>query len=313
MRMSKKPELLVTAGSITEVQRLLEAGASAVLVGEPKYGLRLPGAMTVELIEEAMPIVREHHAKLYVAVNQLFHNDTMKELPNYLTQLERVGVDAIVYGDPAILMIAKDSAPNTKLFWNAEMTSTNYVTARYWQKRGASRMVLARELNMEQVQEMKRELPDMEVEVQVHGMTNIYHSKRHLLQHYMRHIGKEARLEEVGIERKLFLIEQERQDEKYPVYEDEHGTYVMSSDDVCIIEDLKLLLEAGLDSFKIETLLKPLHYNETVVRVYREAIDRYAEDPQSYQFNEQWLERIREVQDPERELSFGFFYKEQMY
>ncbi len=311
--MTYEPELLVTAGSVAEVELMLQAGANAVFVGEQQYGMRLPGEMTLERIEESMRTVRDHQAKLYVAVNNIFHNERLDGLSTYLQRLEQIGVDAIAFGDPAVLMTARTAAPHLKLHWNAEMTSTNYITAQYWQKRGSSRFVVARELNMDQVVEMKHKLPDMEVQIQVHGMTNIYHSKRHLLQHYLRHIDKEEQVNEVGMERKLFLIERERQDEKFPLYEDSNGTHIMSSDDVCILEDLKQLLDARIDSFKVEGLLKSAAYNETVVRVYREAIDAYIADPDSYRFKEEWMERIRAVQDPERELSFGFFYKEQMY
>ncbi|UHA74297.1 peptidase U32 family protein [Paenibacillus sp. 481] len=311
--MTYQPELLVTAGSVAEVERMLEAGASAVIVGEQKYGMRLPGDVTLADIALCIPIVRKYGAKLYVSANNILHNDVLNDLPAYLQQLEALGVDAVIFGDPAILMSVRQAAPSLKLHWNAEMTSTNYMTARYWQKRGSKRIVAARELNMEEIQEMKRQLPDMEVEVQIHGMTNIYHSKRNLVQHYFHHIGDDEQANNVGLDRKMFLIEQERQDEKYPLYEDINGTHIMSSDDVCIIEDFKFLLDARIDSFKIEGLLKSTTYNEMVVRVYREAIDAYVANPEQYEFKEEWLERIRSVQDPERELSFGFFYKEQMY
>lgn len=311
--MTKKPELLVSAGSLEEVERFITAGATAVIVGESRFGMRMPGEMKPEQIVQALAFAHAHDAKVYVAVNHIFHNEALNDLSSYLQEMERIGVDAIVYGDPAVLMLVKQAAPNTKLHWNAEMTSTNYATAQYWHKRGASRIVTARELNMDELVEMKGHLPDMEVEVQVHGMTNIYHSKRHLLQHYMTHLGQEQEKSDLGQARKLFLIEEERQDERFPIYEDESGTHIMSSEDICIIEDLHTLMAAGIDSFKVEGFYKPLAYNEVVVRCYREAIDAYAADPEGYQFNEEWLERIRKVQDPERELTFGFFYKEQVY
>ncbi|CAH8769476.1 peptidase U32 family protein [Paenibacillus dendritiformis] len=311
--MTYQPELLVTAGSTEEVARLLEAGANAVLVGEEKYGVRLPGNMTPDRIEASLLHARAREAKLYVAVNNIFHNDRLQELADYLRCLEELKVDAIVFGDPAVLMTARSAAPSLKLHWNAEMTSTNYKTAKYWQKRGASRIVAARELNMEQVLEMKQQLPDMDVEIQVHGMTNIYHSKRHLVNHYFAHIGERDEMGRADMSRKLFLIEQERREEKYPIFEDANGTHIMSSDDICVLEDLKPLLDARVDSFKIEGLLKPVSYNETVVKVYREAIDSYLRDPEQYRFQEEWMDRIRAVQDPERELSFGFFYKDQVY
>lgn len=117
----------------------------------------------------------------------------------------------------------------------------------------------------------------------------------------------------MGLQRGLFLIEAERRDEKFPIYEDNNGTHIMSSEDVCILEDLHLLMEAGVQSFKIEGILKSTAYNETAVRMFRQAIDQYAQDPEQYEFDESWMDEIRRMQDPERELSFGFFYKEQVF
>ncbi|MNW51030.1 putative protease YhbU precursor [compost metagenome] len=130
----------------------------------------------------------------------------------------------------------------------------------------------------------------------------------------MTHQGRPvAEGEELGKERGLFLIEAERPDEKFPIYEDASGTHIMSSDDICILEDFHVLMASGVSSFKIETLLKPASYNATVIRTYRKAIDTYFADPDNYEFDEAWMEEIRQAQDPERELSFGFFYKEQVY
>lgn len=316
--MSIKPELLVTAGSMDELQGLMKAGADAFLIGEQKYGMRLPGDFSLEQIREAMQLAKADRVKIYVAVNNIMDNKILDDLTGYLAALNEIGVDAIVFGDPSVIMVAREAAPKLMLHWNAEMTSTNYVTAKYWAKRGAARVVLARELNMEQVIEAKANLPEMEVQVQVHGLTNIYHSKRSLVNSYMAHQNERSAAplsdgQDVSKERGLFLIEQERQDEKYPIYEDLNGTHILSSDDVCMIENLHELMEANIDSLKIEGLLKSNLYNETVVRAYRQAIDAYAADPENYKFQEEWLEAIRRVQDPERELSYGFFYKEQVY
>ena len=236
----------------------------------------------------------------------------MEELRTYILQLADAEVDGIQFGDPGVLRLVKEIAPQLPLHWNAEMTSTNYSTANYWGDRGASRVVLARELNMDEITEMQPSLR-IESEVQVHGMTNIYHSKRRLVNSYMTHQGRPVSGTDLGPKRGLFLIEAERPNEKYPIYEDENGTHIMSSDDLCILEDLHVLLAAGLDSFKIETMMKPVSYNRTVIQVYRQAIDTYMESPEDYEFNEEWMDEIRRVQDPERELSFGFFYKEQVY
>lgn len=311
--MSNKPELLVPAGSLAELQTYIEAGANAILVGDSIFGMRLPGDMTPNDIAEAVKFAHAHEAKVYVCASNLMTNERLKDLPSYIKALADAGVDAVQFGDPAVLQTVKELAPQIALHWNAEMTTTNYSTANYWGSKGASRVVLARELNMDEITGMYPGL-QLESEVQVHGMTNIYHSKRSLVRSYMTHQGRPvAEGEKLGKERGLFLIEAERPDEKFPIYEDASGTHIMSSDDICILEDFHILMASGVSSFKIETLLKPVSYNATVIRTYRKAIDTYSANPANYEFDEAWMEEIRQAQDPERELSFGFFYKEQVY
>lgn len=311
--MSKKPELLVPAGSLEELKRYFAAGADAALIGETRYGMRLPGDMTTRDIADAVRTAREYGAKIYVSVNNLMTHPLLDGLADYVQRLAVCGVDAVEFGDPAVLQTVRKVAPQLKLHWNAEMTSTNYATANYWGSKGASRVVLARELNMDEITAMPASL-NVEAEVQVHGMTNIYHSKRRLVQSYMTHQGRPLEPgSDLGLSRGLFLVEAERPDEKFPIFEDANGTHIMSSDDICILEDLHVLMASGVDSFKIETLLKPAAYNEVVIASYRQAIEAYFRNPDGYEFDESWVEAIREVQDPERELTFGFFYKEQVY
>jgi putative protease len=306
-------ELLATAGSMEELVRLVQAGADAVQIGDSRFGMRLPGNFPAEQTAEAVQFAHAAGASVYAVCNNIMDNAILEELPHYLKLLHAAGVDAVVFGDPAVLIAMKQAGVSIPLHWNAEMTSTNYVTANYWGTKGATRVILARELNMEQVVEFKQRAK-IEVQVQVHGMTNIYHSKRALVSNYYDHQGQDPTDEQLGADRKLFLIEEERQDERFPVYEDRNGTHIMSSDDICMAESLHELLEAGIDSFKIEGLLKSIEYNETAVRCYRQIIDAYMADPAGYVFNEeQWLEPIRALQHPERELSFGFYYKEQVY
>ncbi|GGA41549.1 peptidase U32 family protein [Paenibacillus physcomitrellae] len=306
-----KPELLVPAGSVEEAVSFINAGASAVLVGEDKYGMRLPGECSLEDIRKIAEFAHSREAKVYVSVSNLISNDLLEGLDVYLQEVQQAGADAVQFGDPAVLRTARKVAPGLALHWNAEMTSTNYATANYWGSKGASRVVLARELNMDEITGMMPHL-QVEAEVQVHGMTNIYHSKRALVASYMTHQGRPVE-GDLGKERGLFLIEAERQEEKYPIYEDVNGTHIMSSDDICILEDLHLLLEAGVDSFKIESLLKPAAYTIAVIKAYRQAINLFAADPENYAFQDSWMDGIRRLQDPERELSFGFYYKEQVY
>ena len=310
--MAYKPELLATAASLEELERLIAAGADAFVIGEARYGMRLAGEFNKEMIAQAVKIAKPKGVRIYAALNNLMDNKAVDSLNDYVRALAEAGVDAIVFGDPAVLMAARTHAPGMALHWNAEMTSTNYVTANYWGRRGAARYVLARELNMEQVIETTANT-ELVVEVQVHGMTNIYHSKRSLLESYLEHQAEPERLPQKDKDRGLYVMEAERQDERYPIFEDANGTHIMSSDDICMVENLHELMEAGVGSMKIEGLMKSIEYNEIVVRSYRQAIDAYLADPAGYTFQEEWLEAIKQVQDPNRELSYGFFYKEQVY
>jgi len=310
--MAYKPELLATAASLEELERLIAAGADAFVIGEARYGMRLAGEFNKEMIAQAVKIAKPKGVRIYAALNNLMDNKAVDSLNDYVRALAEAGVDAIVFGDPAVLMAARTHAPGMALHWNAEMTSTNYVTANYWGRRGAARYVLARELNMEQVIETTANT-ELVVEVQVHGMTNIYHSKRSLLESYLEHQAEPERLPHKDKDRGLYVMEAERQDERYPIFEDANGTHIMSSDDICMVENLHELMEAGVGSMKIEGLMKSIEYNEIVVRSYRQAIDAYLADPAGYTFQEEWLEAIKRVQDPNRELSYGFFYKEQVY
>lgn len=307
-----KPELLTTAASMEELVKLMDAGADAFVIGEARYGMRLAGDFDLAMITEAVKKAHPRGVRIYVSINNLIVNETLDSLPAYIRGLSDAGVDAIVFGDPAVLMTARAEAPGMPLHWNAEMTSTNYRTAEYWGRRGATRFVLARELNMDQITEMKSAAA-IGLEVMVHGMTNIYHSKRSLVNSYLEHQQDAGKLSSIDQTSGLFLTEDERPGERYPIYEDANGTHIMSSDDLCMLENIHELLEIGTESLKIEGFMKPIAYNETVVRAYRKAIDAYMADPEGYQFQEEWLDPIRALQDPNRELSFGFFYKEQVY
>ncbi|TVY00465.1 U32 family peptidase [Cohnella terricola] len=302
----------ISAGSVGQIERYVRAGASAVIVGESRFGMRQPGDIAADDLKAAVAAAHGLGAKIYVNANKLFRNSEIDLLPDYLRTVQEAGADALVFGDPAILLNARQHAQGLPLFWNAEMTGTNSSSASFWGRRGASRAVIARELNEEEIADLKSKA-GMEVQVQVHGMTNIYHSHRNLLQSYLEHLGREATLIRKGADNGLFLVEAERPDEKFPVYEDDYGTHVMSPDDICLLEALPELIQAGVDSFYVEALLKSDEYNETVLRSYRKALDQWKSGPDEYSFDERWLDDIRKVQSSDRELGFGFLYKEQVY
>lgn len=312
--MAKHTELLTAAGSLEEIVRYAEAGAGAVQIGERRFGARLPGDIPAGILKEAIQTAHALDMKAYVSANRIFDNADMDDLSRYLGQAAEAGADAVVFGDPSVPALAKDAGLTGLPFhWNPEMTATNYQTANYWADRGAVRAILARELNMEQVLEFKQRCK-AEVQVQVHGTTNIFHSKRRMVKSYMEHRGAEAASAGAyGLEKGLYLIEEERKDERYPVYEDEAGTHIMSGDDLCMLDALEELLEAGIDSLKVESLLKPAEYNAAAISAYRQALDAYEADPAGYRFREEWLEPVLRLQPAGRPLTYGFYFKEQVY
>lgn len=308
----KKPEILVTPTKVDDIRRLSDAGATAILIGEEKFALRLAGEFNREDIIEAINQAHEKGVKVYVAMNALFHNNKLPLLPNYISFLADAGVDAIVFGDPAVLMVAREVAPTMQLHWNTETTATNYFTANYWGRKGAKRAVMAREINMDSIVETK-ENAELEIEVQVHGMTCMFQSKRMLIGNYMAFQGKDLRVEGRSKDRSLFIHDPER-DAKYPIFEDENGTHIMSSNDICIIDELEDMLEAGLDCFKIDGILKSVEYTEKVTALYNEAIELYLEDPDAYQDKKYfYLQEAEKLQPLNRSLDTGFFFKETVY
>ena len=225
---------------------------------------------------------------------------------------QEVGADAVVFGDPAVLMAARESTPDLPLHWNTETTATNYYTCNYWGRRGARRAVLARELSMESIIDMK-ENAEVEIEIQVHGMTCMFQSKRALLGNYFLYQGKALEIENRKVQKNMLLHDVERSN-KYPIFEDENGTHIMSPNDMCIIDELQEMIEAGVDSFKIEGILQTPEYVTTVTELYRKAIDVCVEDPDTYEEQkDRWLEKIEELQQPHRPLDTGFFFKETVY
>jgi putative protease len=307
-----KPELVTTASSLEELRKVIEAGADAVIIGEQRYGMRLSGEFPLGMIHQAVAIAHDQGAKVYVSVDNLMNNEVIKGLPDYLRALSEYQVDAIIFGDPAVLQVHKHIQSDLALHWSTEMTATNYATANFWADRGAKRVVAPRELNMEEIIEYRRHCT-IEVQVQVHGLTNIYHSLRHLVGSYLERQSIPYESSSYGIDKGLYLIEEERQELIHPVYEDHNGTHIMSADDICMLENLPELIDSGTQSFKIEGLLKSTPYQIAVVHAYRSAIDQYISNPSGYVEDPDWLASIQQLQDPRRELTFGFFYKEQVY
>ncbi|MGM9928286.1 MAG: peptidase U32 family protein [Bacillus sp. (in: firmicutes)] len=308
----KTPELLITPTSVSDILPLIEAGADAFVVGEQRYGLRLAGEFSRNEVQQAIEIAHQHGKKVYVAMNAIFHNDLVPELSDYITFVKEAGADAIIFGDPAVLMVAREVAPEMKLHWNTETTATNWFTCNYWGEKGAKRAVLAREINMDAIVEMT-EHAKVELEVQVHGMTCMFQSRRTLIGNYYEYQGKVMSVENRQANKNMFLHDAERNN-KYPIFEDFNGTHIMSPNDICIIDELQEMIEAGIDSFKIDGILKDQHYLVTVTKLYRKAIDTCVQDVDAYdEMKDELVEAIEAIQPENRPLDTGFFFKETVY
>lgn len=307
-----KPELLVTPQTVDDILPLSEAGADAFVVGEQRYGLRLAGEFNREEVQKVINLAHSQGKKVYVAMNAIFHNEKIAELSDYMRFAFNAKADAIIFGDPAVLMTAREVAPTMKLHWNTETTGTNWYTCNYWGRQGVKRAVLAREINMDSIIEIK-DKAEVEIEVQVHGMSCMFQSKRTLLGNYYEYQGKVMEIENRKMQKNMFLHDKERSN-KYPIFEDENGTHIMSPNDICMIDELAEMLEAGVNSFKIDGILKSSEYMLAVTKAYREAIDLFFKDPDLYEAKkDELLAAIEEIQPVNRQLDTGFFFKETVY
>jgi U32 family peptidase len=308
----KKPELLVTPKTIEDIEALCKVGADAFVVGEERFGLRLAGEFSREDVKKAVEIAHSFQKKVYVAMNAIFHNESIDALYDYVRFVKEANVDAIIFGDPAVLMVAKEAAPDMPLHWNTETTATNWYTCNYWGRKGAKRAVLAREINMDAIVEMK-EHAEVEIEVQVHGMTAMFQSKRSLLGNYYEYQGKALVVENRAQNANMFLHDKEREN-KYPIFEDANGTHIMSPNDMCMIDELTELIEAEVDSLKIDGVLQTSEYILKVTELYRKAIDLCVEDLDQYEeVKDDLLQEVEKIQPKNRPLDTGFFFKETVY
>ena len=305
-------ELLVTPKSLNHMKTLIEIGADAFVIGEQKFGLRLPGEFNREDVRKAVNLAHEHDKKVYVAVNGIFHNYHLNALENYIEFLHDIRVDRIIFGDPAVVMYVKKQDNPIPLNWDAETIVTNYFQCNYWGEKGAKRAVLARELNLDEILNIKKHAK-VEIEVQVHGMTCMFQSKRMLLGNYYTFQDRQMKIQRSENEQDLLLYDEEREN-KYPVFEDYNGTHIMSPNDICLIEELEPFFEANIDSFKIDGILHSESYINTVTAQYREAIDLYHEDPEAYEDEKFMLiDPIEEIQPEHRPFDEGFLYKQTVY
>lgn len=303
-----KPELQTSARDMDEVKRLANAGADTIFIGHEKFGNRLPGNFTLEEIAEAKDWLHKQGKKIFVMVNAIYHNEHLETLPDYLIELEKINVDGFVSGDQSIFQIIKDIDSSLKLVWDPETLSTNYQTLKYWHKRGLGRATLSNELSLDEAIEIKKKV-SFPIDIQVHGMTCIFQSKRKLVRNYYSHID-----EDFDPNAKRFMKEIRKPETHYPIFEDINGTHIMSNEDLVMIDHLDEILDAQVDGMFVNGLLKTIDYNERVIALYREAIDTYLADPNEYQMQkESYKEELSKIQPEDRKLNTGFYFREQIY
>ena len=302
--MKKRPELLAPAGTMEKLQMALAYGADAAYLGGAQFGLRaFGGNFTNEEIRAAVQLAHAAGKKIYVTVNVFPHNDDLVSLPDYLRFLAEAGADAVLVADLGVFMLAREAAPALPVHISTQANNVNWRTVRAWQELGAERVVLARELSREEICEIRRHT-SVELELFVHGAMCISYSGRCLLSSYFT--GRDANRGGCAqsCRWKYALVEASRPGEYYPVEEDERGTYIMNSKDLCLLPYLDEIVAAGIDSLKIEGRMKSVHYVASVVKAYRMALDACLAGD-SYEVQEAWMTELGKVSH--RAYTTGFF------
>ena len=302
-------ELLIPASSLEVLKIAVIYGADAVYIGGEVFGLRAKAKnFSMEDMAEGIQFAHEHGVKVYVTANILAHNGDLEGVREYFTQLKEIKPDALIISDPGIYTIAKEICPEIERHISTQANNTNYGTYQFWWNQGAKRVVTARELSLNEIAEIRKNIPDeMEIETFVHGAMCISYSGRCLLSNFFT--GRDANQGACThpCRWKYAVVEEKRPGEYLPVYENERGTYIFNSKDLCMIEHIPELIEAGIDSFKIEGRMKTALYVATVARTYRKAIDDYLTSPEKYKENMDWyLEQISNC--TYRQFTTGFFF-----
>jgi len=314
----KRPELLAPAGNLEKLKMAVIYGADAVYLGGENFGLRAGAKnFTLKQLAEGIKFAHDREKRIYLTLNIIPHNEDLVGFPEYVAKLKELDLDAVIISDPGILKIVKNIIPEMEIHLSTQANTTNYAAVNFWYEQGVRRIILARELSLEEIKEIiKKSPPDMKIETFIHGAMCISYSGRCLLSNYM--VGRDANRGDCAqsCRWRYYLMEETRPGEYFPVYEDKKGTYIFNSKDLCMIEHLPSLIEAGIFAFKIEGRMKSSYYVATVVKAYRHLIDSYLLKPDEYFCDEKWLDEIKKVSH--RYFTTGFYFakpsgKEQRY
>ena len=305
----RRPELLIPASNLEVLKVAVMFGADAVYIGGEAFGLRAKAKnFSKEDMAAGIRFAHEHGVRVHVTVNILAHNDDLEGVREYLCELKELKPDALIIADPAIFEMAKEICPDIERHVSTQANNTNYGTYNFWWKQGAKRVVSARELSLKEISEIRKHIPEeMEIESFIHGAMCISYSGRCLLSNFFT--GRDANQGACThpCRWKYAVVEEKRPGQYMPVYENERGTYIFNSKDLCMIEHIPEMIEAGIDSFKIEGRMKTALYVATVARTYRLAIDDYLKDPKLYEEHMPWyLDQISNC--TYRQFTTGFYF-----
>lgn len=307
MTTRQKPELLAPAGNLEKLKFAIHYGADAVYIGGRQFGLRSKaGNFTFEEMQEGVEFANKYGAKVYVATNIIAHNENLEGAHDYFKTLYEVGIAAVIVADPALIQACREAAPDLEVHISTQASIANWKTVEFWKNEGVPRVVLAREVSVAEIREMKEKV-DIEIEAFIHGAMCISYSGRCVLSNHMtaRDANRGGCAQSCRWKYDLF---EDGTDGTIAVSDQSDEQYTMSSQDLSMVEHLPDLIEAGVDSLKIEGRMKSIHYVATVVNVYRKIIDTYFEDPENYQIDSEWVDEIWKA--AQRSLTTAFYYDE---
>lgn len=303
----ERVELLAPAGDLERLKIAFEYGADAVYLGGENFGMRSAAKnFSIDDIKEGADFAHKKGKKIFVTVNIIPHNEDFEGFKEYLIELEKVRVDALIAADPGVIQVIKETLPNMEIHLSTQANTTNYHSANFWYNQGVKRVVVARELSFEEIKEIREKTDkNMDIEAFMHGAMCISYSGRCLISNYMT--GRDANRGSCAqsCRWKYSLVEEKRPGEYFPVYEDEKGTFFFNSKDLCMIEYIPELINSGITSLKIEGRMKTAYYVATVVRAYRMAIDEYYKNPDQWKFNPVWLDELKK--GSHRHFTTGFY------
>ncbi len=304
--MTKKVELLAPAGNMEKLEAALLYGADAVYLAGRQYGLRTASDnFTIEEMGEAVSFAHGLNKKVYLTMNILAHNEDLNGAGAFVKEAAATGIDGVIISDPGLFSIVRKKAPELPIHISTQASTVNYSTVGFWRDLGASRVVLAREMSLNEIGEVGRNCPGVELEAFVHGAMCISYSGRCLLSNYLA--GRDANKGDCAqsCRWKYHLMEEKRPGEYYPVEETDRGTFIFNSKDLCMINHIPSLIKSGITSFKIEGRVKSAFYVATVVKAYRDAIDAYYANPDA-PVNPAWLAEVCKVSN--RDFTTGFYF-----